>query len=103
LLKTAVIAGQLIIKLYGVPFPVQLFPSVAVTVIVKVPVWIGVPLNIPVVDKIKPAGRELEVVYVTVDVPPVEVNVWLKAVPAVPVVVRGLVTVITGQALISRL
>ena len=64
----------------------------AVTVTVKVPVWVGVPLNTPPVDKVNPAGRVLEVVNVTVPIPPAEVKAWLKAVPAVPVVVAGLVT-----------
>ena len=66
-------------------------------VIVKVPVWVGVPLNKPMVDNVNPAGRELAVAYVTVGNPPVEVKFWLKAVPTVPVLVTGLVTVITWQ------
>ena len=72
--------------------PVQLFPSVAVTVIVKVPVCVGVPLNTPPVERVKPDGNVLVVVKVVVPVPPLCVNVWLNGAPAVPVLVVGLVT-----------
>ena len=43
------------------------------------PDCVGVPLNTPADDNVKPAGNELEVLNVTVGLPPVAVNVWLKA------------------------
>ena len=61
----------------------------------NVPACVGVPLNIPAADKLKPVGNvpvfKLKVAPPTA---PVWVKVWLKATPAVPVVVQGLVTVI---------
>ena len=73
----------------------QLFPPVTFTVIGKLPVWVGVPLNTPAADKVRPVGSvpvfKLKVAPPTA---PVWVKVWLKAAFAVPVVVPGLVTVI---------
>ena len=90
-------AGQLITKLYTGLVPVQLLLSVTVTVIGKVPAWVGVPLNTPAADKLNPVGKVLTVVNVTGNAPPDCVKVWLNGVPAVPVVTPGLVTVIVGQ------
>ena len=83
--------------------PVQRLLSVTLTTIGKVPNCEGVPLNTPAVDKLKPVGNVLTVLNVTGNAPPLWVKFWLKAVPTVPVVVAGLVTVITGQALITKL
>ena len=71
--------------------------SVAVIVIGNVPVWVGVPLSTPAVEKVNPVGNVLAVLNVVVPIPPDWVKVWLNAVPAVPVVVAGLVTVIVWQ------
>ena len=70
-------------------------PSVIFIVSGKLPVWVGVPLNTPADDKLKPVGK-VPVFMVKVD-PPIDpdcVKVWLKDTPAVPVVVAGFVTVI---------
>ena len=69
----------------------------------KVPAWVGVPANTPAADKLSPVGKLLKVVNVTGNAPPDCVKVWLNGVPAVPVVTPGLVTVMIGQALITRL
>ena len=63
-------------------------------VIGKLPVCVGVPLNTPAVDNVKPVGN-VPVLMVKVAPPtaPVCVKVWLKATPDEPVVVAGLVTV----------
>ena len=78
-----------------VPVPVHALPSVTFIVIGKLPVCVGVPLNIPAVDNVKPVGN-VPVFIVKVDPPmaPDCVKVWLNAVPAVPVAVTGFVTVI---------
>ena len=77
--------------------------SVTLTVMGKVPACVGVPANTPAADKFNPVGKALAVVNETGKAPPDCVKVWLKGVPAVPVVTPGLVTVIIGQALITRL
>lgn len=66
--------------------------SVAITTIGKVPVTVGVPLNTPAVDNVKPAGNVLAVLKVTGAIPLVWVNVSLNGVPMMPVVTTGLVT-----------
>ena len=78
--------------------PIQPLPPVTFTVIGKLPVCVGVPFNTPVDDNVNPAGNE-PVFNVKVAPPtaPVCVKVWLKATPAVPVVVTGLVTVMVWQ------
>jgi hypothetical protein len=75
------------------PVPVQPLASVAVTVIGKLPVCVGVPESVPLVVSVRPAGSVLAVVNVGVPMAPDWVKVWLKAADAVPVVVAGLVTV----------
>ena len=52
------------------PVPVHALPSVTFIVIGKLPVCVGVPLNIPAVDKVKPVGN-VPVFIVKVD-PPME-------------------------------
>lgn len=69
----------------------------------KLPDCVGVPLNTPAADKVRPVGKVLTVLNVTGNTPPLCVKVWLNNVPTVPVVVAGLVTVITGQVLITKL
>lgn len=84
------------------PVPVQLRLSVTFTTIGKVPTTVGVPLSTPAADKVRPAGNVLDVEKVYGVEPPEAVKVWLKAVPAVPVVTPGLVTtglLITMEAL----
>src|SRR2546430_6057019 len=65
----------------------------------KEPCCIGVPSRTPVAKcSVKPLGSvPLNTVKLTVPCPPDCVKVWLNAVPAVPVVVPGLVTVMTRQ------
>jgi hypothetical protein len=94
-----VIEGQAIVIEY-VREPVQLLPSVAVTVKLNVPVTVGVPDTTPPVDSVMPAGKAPAVTaYVTVPTPPVWDNVWLYATPAVPLGIVAGVTVIAGQAI----
>ena len=75
----------------------QLLLSVAFTTMGKVPVTVGVPLNTPADESVKPVGNALTVLNVTVPFPPACVKVWLNAAPAMPVVTIGFVTVIVGQ------
>ena len=75
--------------------PVQPLTSVTFTAIGKEPVCVGVPLNTPAEDNVNPVGNVPErTVNVNVGSAPVCVKVWLKAAPAVPELVTGLVTVI---------
>lgn len=77
--------------------------SVALTVIGKVPNCNGVPLSVPSLASVSPNGNvPLLRLNVVVPMPPVCVNCWLKAVPAVPVVVVGLVTVIVWHVLVKE-
>jgi hypothetical protein len=58
--------------------------SMAVTLTVNEPLAVGVPLKVPVlVAKVRPEGRALLSLYVTPPVPPLAVNFWLYATPAV--------------------
>ena len=82
--------------------PVQPLASVAFTTIGNEPVCVGVPESVPLVASVKPAGSVLAVVKVVAPNPPVCVKVWLKAVPATPLVVAGFVTVMVWQ-LMTRL
>ena len=75
--------------------------SVAVTVIGKLPVCVGVPARTPAVESVMPAGSVLAVVKFVVPMPPDCVNVALNAVPAVPVLVAGAVTVMVWQLMVS--
>ena len=88
--------------MYVVPVPVQPFASVALTVIGKVPLCVGVPERTPTEDSDMPVGSALAVVNVTVPLPPVCPKVWLKNVFTVPVVVPGFVTVIVGHVTTSE-
>ncbi len=74
-------------SVYVAPVPVQPFASVALTVIGKEPVCVGVPESVPFAASVRPAGSVPEArLNVTAPMPPVCVNVWLKAVFAAPVV-----------------
>src|SRR5262245_10368090 len=95
-LRTEEVGPAVIIKLYVVPIPVQLLTSVTVTTIGNVPAAVGVPLSTPAGDKANPAGKVLPVVKVTGAVPPVCVNVWLKATLTCPFVIAGLLTTGNG-------
>ena len=62
--------------------PVQPFASVTLTVIGKLPVWVGVPESTPALESVIPVGRvPLASVKVSgVWLPPVPtVKFWLKA------------------------
>ena len=96
------IVWQLMTSVYVELVPVQPFASVAVTVIGKLPVVLVVPESTPVdVPSVMPGGSAPVSVQPIVPLPPDCVNAWLKSVPAVPVVVDGLVTVMTLQAIVS--
>ena len=72
----------------------------AVTVIGKEPVWVGVPESVPFVARVRPAGSVPEAsANVAAPVPPVWVNVSLNALLAVPFELAGLFTVIVGQVM----
>jgi hypothetical protein len=75
--------------------------SVTVTTIGNEPTAVGVPLSRPAADSVRPAGSALAVVNVAPPMAPVWVKFWLNAVPAVPVFVAGLLTVIVGQPTVS--
>mgnify|MGYP000114839669 CR=1 FL=1 len=77
----------------------QPFPSVAVTVIGNVPVWVVVPLSTPAVESVNPLGSVLAVENVTVPNPSVCVNVSPNGRPIVPVAFVGFVTVIVWHPL----
>src|SRR5947209_7726417 len=66
----------------------------------NVPPCVGVPSRTPVaVWNVRPVGNVPDSPNVVVPMPPVCVNVTLKAVPAGPDVVTGLVTVMVWQAM----
>jgi hypothetical protein len=89
-----VIVWQEMTNVYVGLMPVQALLSVALTVIGKEPVCVGVPESVPLVANDRPVGRlPLLRVKFTVPTPPLWVNVWLKGTPAVPVLVAGFVTV----------
>lgn len=96
-----VIVPHVITRLYVVPIPVQLLASVATTVMGKAPNCVGVPESTPFEASVNPVGKVLEVVNATVPIPPLCVKVWLNAVPEVPVVIVGFVTVIVWQPITS--
>src|SRR4051794_5275110 len=78
--------------------PKQPLPSVAFTVMGKLPTTVGVPERRPALDSVRPAGST-PLFSVNV-VPPMvlpAVKLWLNAVPAVPVAVAGFVTVMVWQ------
>src|SRR5438477_474383 len=77
--------------------PVQPFESVTVTTMGKAPCCVVVPERRPAADSEKPVGRVLAVVKVAVPCALLWPKDWLKATPAVPVVVAGLVTVMVWQ------
>jgi hypothetical protein len=71
-------------------------PPDAWTVKLELSTVVGVPLRIPAVDKVSPAGRVPDVTdQLYGDVPPLAANVWLYADPTVPEG-RGLAVSITG-------
>src|SRR5258708_40042088 len=82
--------------------PVQPLVSVALTVIGKLPICVVVPERTPVaLLRVMPLGSAPVSLQAAVPRIPVAVNVWLKATPAVPVLVAGLVTVTGWQAMNS--
>jgi hypothetical protein len=77
----------------------------SVTRIVKLnePLAVGIPFNVPLDERFRPAGRDPEANdHVYGDVPPLAVNVWEYDVPAVPAG-SGEVVVIDRPAMIVRL
>ena len=77
--------------------------SVAVTVIGKLPVCVGVPARTPAIESVMPVGSVLAVVKFVVPMPPDCEKLWLNAAPAVPVFVTGAVTVIVWQLMVSEM
>jgi hypothetical protein len=74
--------------------PVQLLPSVTLTVIGKEPVCVGVPERRPAAESVRPAGSvPLASEKVAPPMAPLWLKFWLNAVPATPEVVAGFVTV----------
>src|ERR1051325_6883246 len=95
---------QPMFSVYCDPLPWQPFWSVAVTVMLKLPTSCVVPESVPLlVLNEKPFGSAPDSLKVPVPCPPDCVSCGLKATPAVPVVVEGLVTVMTGQVIVSVL
>ncbi|MDP9193281.1 MAG: hypothetical protein M3P06_16405, partial [Acidobacteriota bacterium] len=97
-----VMTWQAITMVYVAPVPVQPFESVAVTVIGKEPVCVGVPESTPFAANVKPAGSvPVANVNVALPIAPVCVKVSLNALEAVPFPLAGLLTVMTWQAMTS--
>src|SRR5438270_527933 len=87
-------------SVYVAPLPEQPFPSTAWTTIGNDPICVGVPDRTPAVESVRPLGSALAVVNVTVPMLLVVVKLWLKAALTVPVVVAGLLTVMTWQPMV---
>ncbi len=75
--------------------------SVAVTVIGKLPVCVGVPARTPAIESVVPVGSVLAVVKFVVPMPPDCEKVALNTAFAVPVFVSGAVTVMVWQLIVS--
>src|SRR5207302_8226243 len=90
------------VRLYVGPMPLQPFESVALTVIGKLPVCVGVPERTPFEASVRPAGNVPPASEnVVVPTPPLCVKVWLNGEPATPLLTAGLVTVMVGQVICS--
>ena len=90
------------VRLYVAPVPLQPFASVAVTVIGKLPTTVGVPDSVPFEASVRPDGSvPLASAKVVAPMPLPAVKVWLNALPAVPVLTDGLLTVMTWQLMVS--
>src|SRR3954447_17695247 len=93
---------QLMMRLYVGPTPVQPPASVTLTVIGNVPLPVGVPERTPAAESVRPGGSvPVLSAKLTGVVPPVCANVWLNALPAVPVVTAGFWTATPGQVTVS--
>src|SRR5437660_10644049 len=68
----------------------------------NVPLCVGVPESVPFAARVRPVGSALAVVKVTAPMAFEAVKLWLKAALTVPLLVAGLLTVMTWQ-LITRL
>src|SRR3954451_19451155 len=90
------------VSVYVAPVPLQPFESVALTVIGKLPVCVGVPDRTPLLASVRPVGNvPLASEDVVVPMPPLCVNVWLNAAPATPLFTAGFVTVTVWQLMVS--
>lgn len=96
------IVWQPITSVYVPPATIQLLLSVTLTAMGNVPVCVGVPLSVPFEFSVSPVGKVLDVLNATGVMPPICVNVWLKNVPAVPVVVAGFDTMMVAQLLVKE-
>src|SRR5207253_1163324 len=97
-----VMVGQVIVSVYVGPVPLQPLPSVALTLIGKLPICVGVPERTPAADSVRPLGSALVVENVAPPMAPVCVKVCRTGARAVSVVAAGLVTAIVWHA-IARL
>src|SRR5258707_3086093 len=89
-------------RVYVEPVPLQVFVSVAFTVIRKVPVCVGVPERTPAVESDIPVGSvPLAIVKVAVPRMPLAVNVAVKGELNVAALATGLVTEIVWQTMVS--
>src|SRR5207248_388886 len=86
-----VMVGQPMVRVYVAPVPLQPLPSVALTLIGKLPIWVGVPQRVPLADSVRPVGSVLAVVKVVAPTAPVCVKIWLNGAPTVAVFTAGLV------------
>src|SRR5207248_1565854 len=71
---------------YVGPLAAQPLPSVTVTTMGNVPLWVGVPASSPLVERVMPFGSVLAVVNVAPPSAPVCENCSLKAALTVPLV-----------------
>src|SRR5205807_939558 len=92
-----VMAGQVIVNVYGGFVPVQPLESVTVTTIGKAPLPLGVPESVPLAASVRPVGSVEEVVNVAVPMAPLCVKLIERGVPAGLLVVAGLATVMVGR------
>src|SRR5207302_2310213 len=92
---------QPMVSVYVAPLPEQPLASTACTTIGNAPVCVGVPDRTPAADSVRPVGSVLTVVNVTAPMLFVVVKLWLKTTLTVPLLVAGLLTVMTWQPMVS--
>src|SRR5258708_37772978 len=91
---------QVMVRVYVAPVPVHPFESVALTVIEKVPVCVGVPESVPLAASESPAGSEpLASENVVAPTPPLWVKLWLNGAAPTPLGTAGLVTMVFEEVI----
>src|SRR5438270_5385966 len=96
-----VMVWQPMVSAYVAPLPEQPLASTAWTTIGNAPICVGVPDRTPAADSVRPVGSVLAVVNVTAPMLFVVVKLWLKTTLTGPLLVAGLLTVMTWQPMVS--